>query len=118
MAEVDIVRRDKTVSITLANTTTDATTIRLEDAAGAIVSLGTLHTSSVNLHVYGSDTEDGDYRRLYDYSGAPANITLSPSSTAGTIYSFPDAIFALPYGKLVSGDAYSTGVSGTVTFKS
>ena len=64
MAEVDIVRRDKTVSITLASTTTDATTIRLEDAAGAIVSLGTMHTSSVSLHVYGSDEEAGSYRRL------------------------------------------------------
>lgn len=118
MAEVDIVRRDKTVSITLASTTTDATTIRLEDAAGAIVSLGTLHTSSSSLHVYGSDSEDGEFRRVYDFAGSPANISLQPSSTVGTIYSFPDAIFALPYGKLVSGDAYSTGVSATVTFKS
>lgn len=118
MSEVDIVRRDKTVSITLASTTSAASTLRLEDAAGAVVSLGTLHTSSVSLHVYGSATEDGEYRRVYDFAGSPANISLQPSSTAGTIYSFPDAIFALPYGKLVSGDEYSTGVSGTVTYKS
>lgn len=118
MSEVDIVRRDKTVNVTLASTTSSASTIRLEDAAGAIVSLGTLHTSSATLHVYGSDTEAGDYRRLYDASGSPANINLQPSATAGTMYAFPDAIFALPYGKLVSGDEYSTGVSGTVTFKS
>ena len=118
MSEVDIVRRDKTVSVTLASTTSAASTIRLEDAAGAIVSLGTLHTSSVTLHVYGSDSESGEFRRVYDSSGSPANIVLAPSSTSGTIYAFPDAIFALPYGKLVSGDEYSTGVSGTVTFKS
>jgi len=118
MAEVDIVRRDKSVTITLADSTSSATTVRLEDAAGAIVSLGTIHTSSVAIHVYGSDTEDGEYRRLYDASGSPANITLQPSTSVGTMYALPDAIFALPYGKLVSGDAYSTGVSGTVTFKS
>lgn len=118
MPEVDIVRRDKTVRVTLASTTSSASTIRLEDAAGAIVSLGTLHTSSSTLHLYGSDNDSGDFRRVYDSSGAPANVVLSPSSTAGTMYSLPDAVFALPYGKLVSGDAYSTGVSGTVTFKS
>lgn len=118
MPEVDIVRRDKTVRITLASTTSLASTIRLEDAAGAIVSLGTLHTSSSSLHLYGCDTQDGAYKRVYDFAGSPANITLQPSSTAGTMYSLPDAVFALPYGKLVSGDAYSTGVSGTVTLKS
>ena len=118
MSEVDIVRRDKTVSVTLASTTSSASTIRLEDAAGAIVSLATLHTSSVSLHLYGCDTENGEYRRVYDSSGAPANVVLAPSSTEGTMYALPDAVFALPYGKLVSGDSYSTGVSGTVTFKS
>ena len=39
MSEVDIVRRDKSVSVTLATTTSSASTVRLEDAAGAIVSL-------------------------------------------------------------------------------
>ena len=36
MSEVDIVRRDKSVSVTLATTTSSASTVRLEDAAGAI----------------------------------------------------------------------------------
>ena len=118
MAEVDIVRRDKSVDVTLSTATSSATTVRLEDAAGAIVSFGTMHTSSVAIHIYGSDEEDGEYRRLYDNVGSPANITLQPSTSVGAMYALPDAIFALPYGKLVSGDAYSTGVSGTIMFKS
>ena len=118
MSEVDIVRRDKSVSVTLATTTSSASTVRLEDAAGAIVSFGTMHTSSSTIHVYGSAEEDGPYRRLYDSVGSPANITLQPSTSVGAMYALPDAIFALPYGKLVSGDEYSTGVSGTIMFKS
>ena len=118
MSEVDIVRRDKSVGVTLSTSTSSATTVRLEDAAGAIVSLGTLHTSSSTIHVYGSAEEAGPYRRLYDSVGSPANITLQPSTSVGTMYALPDAIFALPYGKLISGDEYSTGVSGTIMFKS
>jgi hypothetical protein len=118
MGEASIIRRLKSVPVTLSTSTSSATTIRLDNAAGAIVSLGTLSTSSSSLHVYGCDTVDGTYRRLYDYAGSPANVTLQPSSSVGTMYSFPDAAFALPYAKLVSGDTHSTGVSGVVTFKS
>ena len=59
-----------------------------------------------------------EYRRLYDNAGSPANITLAASSTEGHAYSFPDAAFAVPWCKVVSGDTNSTGVAAVVTFKS
>ena len=118
MGEASIIRRLKSVPVTLSTSTSSATTIRLDNAAGAIVSLGTMSTNASTLHIYGCDTEDGTYRRLYDYAGSPANISLQPSASVGTMYSLPDASFALPFAKLVSGDTNSTGVSGVVTFKS
>lgn len=118
MSEIKIKRRLRTVAITLSTATSSATTLRLDDMAGAIVSLGTLDTNASSLHVYGADTEDGSYRRVYDSAGSAANITLAPSTSVGTMYAMPDAAFALPYAKIVSGDTNSTGTSGVVIFKS
>lgn len=118
MGEASIIRRLKSVPVTLSTSTSSATTIRLDNAAGAIVSLGTMSTSATTLQVYGCDTVDGTYRRLYDYAGSGADINLTPSTSVGSMYAFPDAAFALPYAKLVSADTNSTGVSGVVVFKS
>jgi len=82
------------------------------------VSMGTISTNAVSLQVWGADTEDGPFRRVYDSFGSAADITLAPSSTDGRIYSMPDAAFALPWAKLVSGSTNSTGTSGVVIFKS
>lgn len=117
MGEASIIRRLKTVSVTLSTATSSATTVRLNDSAGAIVSLGTMSTNATSLQVYGCDTEDGTYRRLYDFAGSGADITLTPSTSVGSMHAFPDAAFALPYAKLVSADTNSTGVSGVVIFK-
>ena len=51
MGEASIIRRLKSVPVTLSTSTSSSTTIRLDNAAGAIVSLGTVGTSAVNLHV-------------------------------------------------------------------
>ncbi len=118
MSEIKIKRRLRTVDITLSTATSSATTLRLDDMAGAIVSLGTLDTNASSLHVYGAESEDGSYRRVYDSFGSAANITLAPSTSVGTMYAMPDAAFALPYAKIVSGDTNSTGTSGVVIFKS
>lgn len=117
MGEAAIIRRLKSVPITLSTSTSSATTIRLDDSAGAIVSLGTMSTSTGSLQVFGSDTEDGTYRRLYDSAGSGADITLTPSTSVGTMYAFPDAAFALPYAKVVASSTNHTGVSGVVMFK-
>lgn len=118
MSEMKIKRRLRTIGITLSSATSSATTLRMDDMAGAVISLGTMSTNSATLQVWGSDTEEGAFRRLYDASGSAADITLSPSSTDGRIYSLPDAAFALPFAKIVSGATNSTGTSGVVVFKS
>lgn len=118
MSEIKIKRRLRTIGITLSSATSSATTLRMDDMAGALISLGTMSTNAASLQVWGSDTEDGDFRRVYDSFGSAADITLAPSSTEGRIYSMPDAAFALPWAKIVSGSTNSTGTSGVVIFKS
>jgi hypothetical protein len=118
MAEININRMIRSVSITLGTATADATTIRTEDVAGGLISVGTMRTASLTLQCWGSVDEAGPYRRVYGSDGAVADVTLAPSSTEGRIYSLPDAIFAVPFVKIVSGATNSTGTVGVVSFKS
>jgi hypothetical protein len=118
MSEIKIRRRLRTVDITLHTATSSATTLRLDDMAGAVVSLGTMSTNASSIQVWGSATEDGTYRRVYGADGSAADITLAPSTAVGTMYALPDAAFALPYAKLVAGSTNSSGVVGTVMLKS
>jgi hypothetical protein len=118
MSHVRIKRYEREVSITLHSTTTLATTLRLDDMAGGVVSLATMSTNSNSLQCWGCNTVDGAYRRMYDAAGAAADITLAPSSTDGRMYSLPDAVFAVPFLKLVSATTNSTGTVGVVMFKS
>ena len=118
MSHVNIKRYQRDATVTLHTTTTLATTIRLADMAGGVVSFGTMSTNATTVQVWGSNSSDADFRQLYGSDGAAASITLSPSSTVGRIYALPDAAFALSYAKLVSGTTNSTGTIGIVTLKS
>jgi hypothetical protein len=118
MSEIKIKRRTRNVSITLGTATSAATTIRVDDMAGGCISVGTMVTASATLQCWGSISEDGPYRRVYGSDGSAADITLAPSTAAGRIYSLPDAIFAVPYVRIVSGATNSTGTIGVVSFKS
>lgn len=118
MSEFKIKRRSRTFAITLHSTTTLATTLRMEDFAGGAVSFGTINTNASDLQVFGSDSEAGTFRRIYNADGSAADVTLSPSSTEARIYSLPDAVFAPPFIKIVSGGTTSTGTEGIVMFKS
>lgn len=118
MSEPIIRRRIRTVAITLSTATQSSTTINLGDVAGGVVVFGTMNTNSATLQCWGSDAENGTYGRLYGSDGSAADITLSPSSTQGRAYSLPDAVFALPYLRIVSGATNSTGTSGIVSLKS
>ena len=118
MSEMKIRRRLRTVDITLTTATSAAQTINISDMAGAIVSFGTMSTNAATLQMFGSTDEDGDFRRVYGSDGSAADVTLSPSSTAGRVYSLPDAVFALPFLKIVSGTTNSTGTTGIVSLKS
>lgn len=118
MSEVRIKRRNRQVAITLHSTTTLATTLRLDDMAGAVVSLGTMVTASATLQMFGAMEETGPYRRLHKSDGSVADVTLAPSTATGQIYSLPDEVFALPFVKIVSGTTNSTGTVGIVSLKS
>lgn len=118
MSEIKIRRRLRTVNVTLHTATSSATTINFSDTAGAVISLGTMSTDASTLQIYGATQADGAYRRVYGSDGSAADVTLTPSSTVGTMYSLPDAAFALPYVKIVSGDTNSSGVVGVVSLKS
>lgn len=123
MSETTIIRRERDVAITLHSTTTLATTLNLGDMAGGVVSLGTFSTNAATLQCFGATAEAGPYRRLFGADGSAADITLSattgtPSSSEGRVYSLPDAVFALPFLKIVSATTNSTGTSGVVVFKS
>jgi hypothetical protein len=123
MSEIKIRRRMRDVAVTLHSTTTLATTLNLSDMAGGVVSLGTFSTNAATLHMFGATAEAGPYRRLFGSDGSAADITLSattgtPSSSEGRMYSLPDAVFAVPYLKIVSATTNSTGTSGVVVFKS
>lgn len=118
MSHVRIKRYERDVAITLHSTTSLATTLRLDDMAGGTINLGTMSTNAATLQTWGSNAVDGTYRRLYDSSGAAADITLAASSTEGRIYALPDAAFGLSFLKIVSANTTSTGVTGIVMLKS
>ena len=118
MSEVRIKRRVRNVSVTLLTATASVTTLRLDDMAGAVVSLGTMLTASSTLQMWGATSESGPFRRVYKADGSAADITLAPSTTDGRIYALPDEVFALPFVKIVSGATNSTGTVGVVSFKS
>jgi hypothetical protein len=118
MSEIKIRRRVRSLPITLHSTTTLATTLRMGDFAGAAISLGTISSNAATLQVFGANEEDGPFRRIYTDGGSAADITLGGQSTEARIYSLPDAVFAVPYVKLLSGTTNSTGATAIVMFKS
>ena len=118
MSEYKIKRKTRQFTITLGTATADATTLRCDDMAGGVISCGTMVTASVSLQCWGAIAEAGPYRRVYDASGAAADITLVPSTADGRVYALPDAVFAVPFVRIVSGATNSTGTVGVVSFKS
>jgi hypothetical protein len=117
MSQVKIKRFFRSVDITLHTATALATTMRVEDVAGGVVSLGTISTNAVSLQTWGALTADAAFRRLYNADGSVADITLAASSTEGRMYALPDAAFGLPFMKIVSATTNSTGTAGVVMLK-
>jgi len=118
VSEIKIRRRSRTFDVVLSTATDAATTLRLEDFAGACIDTGTLHTAVTTLTIYGGSSESGPWRPLYDDAGSAVEMTLAPSTTEGRVYNFPDAVFALQHAKLVANDSNGEGVPATVTIKS
>ena len=118
MNEAEIKRRTRQFTITLGTATAAATTLRCDDMAGGVISCGTMSTASATLQCWGAVDEAGPYRRVYGADGSAADITLVPSTADGRVYALPDAVFAVPFVRIVSGGTNSTGTVGVVSFKS
>lgn len=118
MSEYKIKRKTRQFTITLGTATSAATTLRADDMAGGVISVGTMVTASATLQCWGAVDEAGPYRRVYGADGSAADITLAPSTSEGRVYSLPDAVFAVPFVRIVSGATNSTGTVGVVSFKS
>ena len=118
MSEIKIRRRSRDVSITLTTATAAATTIRIEDFAGAVIEMGTVSTNATSLQMGGASTDPGPYRRLYKRDGSVADVTLAPPTADGRMYAMPDEIFAVPFLRVVSATTNSTGTIGIVSLKS
>jgi len=118
MSEFGIRRRVRSVTLTLGTATSSATTIRVDDMAGGCISVGTMVTAAVSLQCWGSIDEAGPYGRIYGADGSAADVTLAPSTAEGRVYSLPDALFAVPFVRIVNGSTNSTGTIGIVAFKS
>lgn len=116
MSQVKIKRQFRVVNVTITTATETSTTLRTEDMAGAVVQIGTISTNAATFQIFGNASETGTFARLYDASGSAADITLVPSEVA-SVYALPDAAYALPFTKIVSGTTNSDCVA-TVVVKS
>ena len=118
MSQVKIKRNLRDVQITLTTATETATTLRLEDMAGAVVTFGTMNTNAATLQMWVATASAASFARLYGADGSAADITLAPSSTQGRAYTLPDAVFPVSWLKILSATTNSTGSVGFVSFKS
>ena len=117
MSQVKIKRQFRVVNVTITTATATSTTLRTEDMAGAVVQIGTISTNAATFQIFGNAVETGTFARLYDASGSASDITLAPSATVATVYALPDAAYALPFTKIVSGSTNSD-CAATVVVKS
>jgi len=117
MAEVKIKRRYRALSVAITTASATSDTFRMDDMSGGVVSIGTISTNAATLQVWGNTTDSGTFVRLYDSSGAVADITLAPSTAAGSAYALPDAAYGLPFLKLVAGTT-SASTTAQVMLKS
>lgn len=118
MSEIKMRRRSRQIPITLTTSTVSATTLYLEDFAGGVVEIGTIATAATTLQMWGASDEGGTFRRLYNTDGSVADVTLAPSTSVGTMYALPDAVFGVPFLEVLVGNTAGTGVTATITLKS
>jgi hypothetical protein len=118
MSEFRMLRRVRTIPVTLSTATASCATLNLGDTAGGVVSFGTMLTAATSLQMWGSTDEAGPFRRLYKADGSVADITLAASTADGRVYALPDEVFGVPWLKIASATTNSTGTVGIVSLKS
>jgi len=118
MSELKIRRRSRQVAVTLHTAVASCTELRLDDFAGGAIDLGTLSTSATTLQMWAASEAGGSYRRVRKVDGTAADVTLASSTAEGRVYALPDEVYAVPFLKVVAGEAAANGVPGIVTLKS
>jgi len=115
MSQVKIKRQFRVISsVSVTTATGTATTLRLEDMAGAVMQLPTITTNAATINVWGNTTDTGTFAQLYGSDGSAASITLAPSTTNQTMYALPDAAYAAPFIKLVAANTNATATVSVV----
>lgn len=117
MAEVKIRRKYKSLPYTMGTSPAGSSIIRWDDAAGGSLLMGTASTSVLSIQLWASDTPEGTFGRLYNASGAAADITLSASTTESRVYALPDEAYGVGAIKLVSPVAAGTAASCVIMIK-
>lgn len=115
--EPKIKRKFRAFGLTLAATESGSTAIRFDDAAGGAIATGTVATSVTTLVVWASDSPTGAFAPLRKSDGSAVELTLSPSTTQGRVYSLPDECYPAGAIKLVANHTAEEGVSCTVMLK-
>jgi hypothetical protein len=107
---VNVSRSARSQAAMIGTATSSATAVRLEDAAGGVVSVGPLTASiSVSMHCGWSEN---NVAALVD-GGALQTLTMAASPSAA-LYALPDSLFGARYLRLVA----ASETACTVTVKS
>jgi hypothetical protein len=115
--EPKIKRKFRAFALALAATEGGAAAIRFDDAAGGAIATGTVATSVTALAVWASDSPTGTFAPLRKSDGSAVELTLSPSTTQGRVYSLPDECYPAGAIKLVANHTAVAGASCTVMLK-
>lgn len=115
--EPKIKRKFRTFSLTLNSTESGSTAVRFDDAAGGSIATGTASSAVTRLDVWAAATPAGPFSPLRKSDGSAVELTLSPSTSQGRVYSLPDECYAVGAVKLVANNAAATAVTCTVMLK-
>ncbi len=115
MSHVRIRRELKWLPVVVSTDASSSTTIRTNNAAGAVVEIADRDTTATRVAVFGS-TDDTSYRAVYGSDGVAAEIVLGSATSAA--YALPDAAYGCSFVRLVADADLGTAAVCTVSVKS
>jgi hypothetical protein len=115
--EPKILRKYRTVQVSLTTSVLSATTVPWQDAAGGAIELGTASSAATSIQVWASEIPDGTFGRLFKVDGSAADITLSSSTSESRVYPLPDEAYPCGAIRLVAGQAAGTAATCVVMVK-
>lgn len=116
MAEIKILRRSKTQTLSVSTAVSGSTSCRMEDAATGIVIVRSASTAAATLAVWASHAAGEPFVPLADSDGNSVAIALNTATDYA--YSLPLAVAGARHFKLVANADLGTSVSVSVAIKS